>query len=82
MNRHTAILTRLLEVGVDADARDDGGRTPLSLEAIHDIATRRLQCGVDADERDNTGRTPPSWAAWADDPELIKRLFDSGCVDA
>ena len=52
---------------VDADSKDNNGRTPLSWAAgnRYKAAARLLaeRQDVDADSKDNNGRTPLSWAA-------------------
>lgn len=75
----------LLKCGVDADARDDAGRTPLSWAAArgHELVVELLLLnnGVDINSQDGTGQTPLSWAAENGQQAVVKRLLACEDVD-
>jgi hypothetical protein len=70
---------------VDVNAKDQGGRTPLSLAAAqgHDAVVKLLlDTGqVNADIQDERGRTPLSWASSNGSTAVAKLLLDTGQVD-
>ena len=92
---HTGILPRLLAWdGVKVDAKDKGGRTPLShavasawLAANGDwqaVATMRLLLAnerVDINSKDNDGRTPLSHAALSGSMEVVELLMATDGID-
>ncbi|KAJ6786496.1 hypothetical protein PWT90_09714 [Aphanocladium album] len=69
----------LLQRGVDADARDSTGRTPLSWAAArgHELVVQLLLMdnGVDVNSQDDTGKTPLSWAAKNGQQSVVRRLL-------
>ena len=75
----SANIRLLLEAGVDVEARDDRGRTPLHVAAAwHPEGIRSLlEAGADIDARDDRGRTPLHVAA-AWNPEGIRSLLEAG----
>ena len=84
-----AILNRLNSSDintVDADSKDESGRTPLSRAAAggHEAVVKLLVeiAGVDADSKDNRGRTPLSWAAAEGHEAVVKLLLATAGVDA
>lgn len=75
----------LLRYDVDADARDDGGRTPLSWAAAsgHETVVKPLVLidGVDINSQDNNGQTPLFWAAERGHKVVVKLLLAMKDVD-
>jgi ankyrin repeat protein len=71
---------------VDADSKDEGGRTPLSWAAQNGyeaVVKLLLETGkVDADSKDEDGQTPLSWAAQNGHEAVVKLLLETGKVDA
>jgi hypothetical protein len=67
MKRHDRIVRQLLKKdGIDLNAKDNNGRTPLSwaAENMNDQIVRQLlKDGIDLNSKDNNGRTPLSWAS-------------------
>lgn len=69
------VMMFLKRDGIDINAKDSGGGTPLSWAASSGIAgvvKIFLQWdGVDVNARDAGGRTPLSWAAYREDSEAV-----------
>ncbi|KAI9774704.1 MAG: hypothetical protein M1839_001665 [Geoglossum umbratile] len=83
---HEDVVRLLLDTGkTDLDARDNGGRTPLSLATKYRhgaIVKLLLATGkVDVDARDNGGRTPLSLATEYGHGAIVKLLLATGKVD-
>ncbi|RYP62481.1 hypothetical protein DL771_009725 [Monosporascus sp. 5C6A] len=76
----------LLHKNVDADSKDNYGRTPLlwAAENGHEaIIKLLLDTGeVDADTKDHSSRTPLWWAVENGNKAIVKLLLDTGKVDA
>jgi ankyrin repeat protein len=69
--------------GVNVNARDDEGRTPLSLAASFnsdpEIITALVKAGADINSRSNIKWTPIYWAAWnSGNPDVITALLAVG----
>ena len=84
-----AILSRLNSSDintVDADPKDEDGRTPLWCAAAggHEAVVKLLvaTAGVDADSKDKAGRTPLSWAAAGGHESVVKLLLATAGIDA
>ena len=73
------IVEILLKKGVDVNARDDDGRTPL-FYADAEAAELLIKAGADVNARDNDGQTP-LFHAYADAEVLIKAGADVNAVD-
>jgi len=71
---------------VDADSKDNDGRTPLSRAAGlgHGAVVGLLLATdqIDPDSKDNCGRTPLFWAAWNGHEAIVKVLLATDRVDA
>ncbi|KAL8296144.1 hypothetical protein RB600_001571 [Gaeumannomyces tritici] len=83
---HEAVVKLLLDTGkVDADSKDNNGRTPLWWAAAdgHEAVVKLLLATgkVDVDSKDKYGRTPLSWAAANGHEAVVKLLLDTGKVD-
>ncbi|KAH7174323.1 ankyrin repeat-containing domain protein [Fusarium flagelliforme] len=79
------IVDFLLNEGVNAEVKDDNGRTPLAYAAMKGSqeVTRRL-LGIDAvnpDSMDNDGKTPFYWAIFHNQGAIARILNDTGLVD-
>ncbi len=78
------IVERMLATGVDANAKDEWGFTPLHFAAAFndepDVITALVDAGANLDARDKEwGATPLHWAAWSNDnPGIIIALVDGG----
>jgi ankyrin repeat protein len=67
-----------LQSGVDANAIDDEGRTPMIMAAWrghHHVLRSLLNSGVDINAADNLGRTALSWAAINGYRDITKTLL-------
>lgn len=77
-----AIIRLLLDAGADANAVDDGGRTPLHEGAKNDnpvVAVHLLAAGADPHALDNDGYTPLHHsAARGENGRVIARLLAAG----
>ncbi|KEZ43894.1 hypothetical protein SAPIO_CDS4069 [Scedosporium apiospermum] len=71
---------------VDADVKDESGRTPLSWAASsghgHIVKVLLATGQVDADSKDNNGRTPLSWTCSSSNRHITKVLLATGLVNA
>jgi hypothetical protein len=71
---------------VNADSKDEYGRTPLSQAAEngHDATIKLLlhNSRVDVNSRDNNGQTPLSWAAARGEAAVVELLLATGKVNA
>ncbi|KAJ4005579.1 hypothetical protein NW766_011129 [Fusarium irregulare] len=79
------IVDFLLNEGVNAEVKDNNGRTPLAYAAMKGSqeVTRRL-LGIDAvnpDSKDNEGKTPFYWAIFSNQGAIARILNDTGRVD-
>ena len=78
-------VEELLQSGVDANAIDDEGRTPMIMAAWrghHRVLRSLLDAGVDINAADNQGRTALSWAAINGYGGIIKTLLrEAALVD-
>ncbi len=78
-------VEELLQSGVDANAIDDEGRTPMIMAAWrghHRVLRSLLDAGVDINAADNQGRTALSWAAINGYRGIIKTLLrEAALVD-
>jgi ankyrin repeat protein len=74
-------VKELLDSGVDPDASDQDGVTPLMLSAFNGhsvIVLELLARGVMVDGKDRLGRTALLYAATGPFPETVKILLDKG----
>ena len=83
---HTAALAgdiqkvrSFIEAGVDVNAKDESGMTPL-LRAISgehaDVARFLIEAGADVNASDKQGDTPLVYALWNEDSETVKLLVE------
>lgn len=80
-NNNLAKVRELLLDGVDANARDKDGHTPLMLAVAngrHQIAPLLIMLGADVNAKDNNGFTPLMFAAGAVDEKMVRLLLQSG----
>ena len=80
---HMKILIKLLSLGVDVNARDVGGRTPLHLVGGHNevtlkMAARLIRAGADVNAKDRRGETPLHYGAFSSYIEFVKLLLANG----
>ena len=74
-------INLLLKMGVDPNARNGGGETPLAAACQAgrcDVARKLLEAGADGNLSDPAGRTPLMLAAARDNLELMELLFQHG----
>jgi ankyrin repeat protein len=79
------VVGLLLEYGVDVDARDGKGGTPLHHAAEEEhtkVARLLLEYGADVNARNNTGSTPLHSAARSGRVSLVEPFPSLGCVSA
>jgi hypothetical protein len=73
-------------IGISADSKDEGGRTPLSYAAEkgHEAVVKLLvkRGDVKADSKDKNGRTPLMHAAEKGHKAVVKLLVERGDVEA
>lgn len=77
----TATLARLLDAGVDIDATDTRGHSPLMLAAYSgsvEAVELLLQRGADPDSCDAAGNSVLMGAAFKGQLGLVKQLIDAG----
>ncbi|RBR26980.1 uncharacterized protein FIESC28_00248 [Fusarium coffeatum] len=79
------IVDFLLKEGVDAEVKDNNGRTPLAYAAMkgsQEVTRRLLGIGaVNPDSKDNEGKTPFYWAIFSTQGAVARILNDTGRVD-
>ncbi len=74
---HIGVAWLLINKGVDVNARDNQGKTPLHF-AEANITELLLDAGADVNARDNRGWTPLHSAAHGDRVEKVKLLLEQG----
>ena len=75
------VVTALLASGVDVNAVNEDGLTPLHLAAMRgntEMVVKLLAAGADATARDLRGRTPLHYAAMTDNTDVLNALLQSG----
>jgi len=78
---HEAVVKLLLEKGAELEAKDWGGRTPLShaAEKRHEAVVKLLlEKGAELEAKDNNGRTPLLYAAENGNEAVMKLLLEKG----
>lgn len=81
INGHQAVLKRLLEDGVDLEAKDKYGRTALSRaarEGYQKGVESLIESGANLDSKDMNGWTPLSWAAYNGHETVVESLLEKG----
>ena len=82
LTTNPTIVRLLLQAGADANAPDDGGRSPLhhgARNANPMVVSHLLDAGADLNTRDNDGYTVLHWAAaQSGNNRVIKVLLDRG----
>ena len=74
-----ATITSLLEKGVDVNARNNKGETPLHVLWLKaEMAIILLDRGADIEARDENGETPLHWAAWKGADDILDTLIRRG----
>ncbi len=74
-------VKRHLQQGIDVNARDDNGRTLLSVATETgrvEIVEYLVSKGADINAKDNSGQTPLHHAAIKGDLAMVKHLVESG----
>jgi ankyrin repeat protein len=78
---HKAVVTLLLDKGVELETKDQSGRTPLTWAAGcgHEaVAILLLEKGAGLETKDQFGRTPLSWAAEYGQEAVVTLLLERG----
>jgi ankyrin repeat protein len=76
-------VSKLLDQGVAADAKDETGETPLlsaSLAGHADVVAVLVKRGAGMESRNDRGLTPLHGAAYAGSLETVRLLVDSGAA--
>jgi ankyrin repeat protein len=71
----------LLDQGVDVNAKDKGGRTPLILAAWKqetEVMNLLLERGADVNAKDKDGGTPLMWSALHVNTDMVRLVLDHG----
>lgn len=69
-----SMVKLFIERGADIEAKDNSGRTPLSLAKTEEVAKTLIDAGADVNSEDNHGRSP---LCWATDFAVIQLLLDA-----
>ena len=73
------VVDRCLRQGVDVNARDEYGRTPLMWAAEDpDMVRRLVEQGADVNARDENGETPLMYAAFVNRLDVLRHLVEQG----
>lgn len=75
------VVELLLAHGADANAKDNGGKTPLFYAAIRGnkaVVELLLAHGADANAKENEGWTPLLWASSGDHKDVVELLLAHG----
>ena len=82
---HVKILIKLLSLGVDLNARDYGGRTPLHIchgpghnKVTLKMAGLLIRAGANIHAKDRVGRTPLHTCGISSNLDLVQLLLDNG----
>jgi len=78
---HIEVVKKHLAAGVDVNAKDEGGVTPLQHAAYwghKEIAELLIAKGTDVNAKDDGGRTPLDWAISNNHPETANLLRKHG----
>ncbi|MCE2993823.1 MAG: ankyrin repeat domain-containing protein [Alphaproteobacteria bacterium] len=78
---HLAVATLLIQNGVELNAQDHSGQTPLhwAIRAGNtDIATLLIKNGAELNAQDHLGQTPLYWAIRAGNAYIVKLLIEEG----
>ena len=74
----------LIELGAEIDARDNLGRTPLSLATISGyeaVARLLIELGAEVNFKDHIGGTPLLYAAYGGMEAVVRLLFEQNDID-